>query len=472
MTPSSLTTRPVPEVAVPVRGGSRRIDLSGNARLRLLMDTVWALSRAVEPSEVLKVFTDRATELWGPRGYISLSTRGLRPGEYKITRMILEEDQRDEMTSADPWSRWASLPTHAGGLLGDIVRAGEPVLLHHLDVDADPVLGDRIAGYHSLMAMPLFDNGQALNWAVFLRREPDGYTEEDLEESILRSNLVGATVRNTLAAKQLREASAHIQAEVTRMASIQRSLLPERVPPIEGLSIAVSYETFDRVGGDYYDFIPICCGPAPEHRLAGTPQGIEPCHAGPWGIIIADASGHGPSAAVVMAMVHAILHAFPKEPSGPSEVLEHLNRHLCSKRIESTFVTAFFALFDPRTRSLRYARAGHNPPILKNPGPGGSVHRLDAVGNLPLGIMPDITFDTAAVTLEPGQTVVLYTDGITEAFGAGGEMFGVEGIERALVECTGEPECVVGSITGALRGHEGGVRPSDDQTIVALKLRA
>jgi sigma-B regulation protein RsbU (phosphoserine phosphatase) len=482
MTPSTLTTPP----AAPASGGSaasapariarpigpRLVDLSGNSRIGLLLDTVRALSRATEPAEVQRVFSERAAELWGPRGYVSVSTRGLRPGEYKITRTILDLGRRDEMTSADPWSRWHAMPVHTGGFIGEIIRSAEPRLLHHLNLRNDPVVGDQLAEYGSMMALPLFDNGQPINWALFFRHEPEGYSETELEEAILRANLVGATVRHTLAAKQLREASARTHAEVVRMAAIQRALLPERVPRIDGLTVAVHYDTFDRVGGDYYDFIPLCCDRWSGHRLSCDEQGWTPDPSGRWGMLIADASGHGPSAAVVMAMLHAILHAYPGEPRGPAEVLQHINRHLCAKRIESSFVTAFFAIYDPKSRSFCYARAGHNPPILKNPGPGGRVRRLDDAGGMPLGIMPDAAFDEATIAIRPGQTIVLYTDGITEAYGDAGEMFGVEGIERALLACTGEPECVVGSITAALRGHEGGIQPHDDQTIVAIKMTA
>ena len=133
-------------------------------------------------------------------------------------------------------------------------------------------------------------------------------------------------------------------------------------------------------------------------------------------------------------------------------------------------MTAFLAVYDPPSRGLRYARAGHNPPLLKNAGSGGAVRRLDDVGDVPLGVLDDVAFSDSQITLQPQQTLVLYTDGIVEAKGPGGEMFGVEGIERALTECTGEPECVVSSVTSALREHEAGIRPADDQTLVAIKL--
>lgn len=439
--------------------GMRCVDLTGNPRIAVLMELVGAISRADDPREVLRVYSEGMRRLNGPRGYISLSTRGLKPGEYRITRLLTQEGTSD-LHSADPWSTSGRIPVHTGGFFGEIIRKAYPELIHGLNVPNDPVVGNALAPFRSMMALPLFDGGEPLNWAIILSDKPEGFSMQDLEEHILRANLVGGTVRTVLMARELREANRRIEREVEQIARIQRTLLPETMPEITGISLAASYHTFSVAGGDYYDFIP----------LRYFEETGEPDPDGPWGIIIADASGHGPAAAVVMAMLHAILHAFPKLPEGPAEVMEHVNRHLSAKRIESSFVTAFFAVYDPPTRTLTYARAGHNPPLLKNPGSGGAVRRLDDIGGIPLGVLMDTTYDQQSITLEPGQTLVLYTDGITEATCTDGTMFGIEGMEAALTECTGQPDCVVGSVNTALRDHEGTVQPNDDQTLVALRV--
>ncbi len=451
--------RPPKEVRDDTLQGMLCVDTSGNPRIPILMEMVGAMSRASEPQEVLRIFSSRIEALYGPRAYVSLSTRGLGPGQYKITR-LLHMDDPFELAAANPWHEWKDLPTHSGGFFGEIIRTAYPELIHNLSLKGDPVVGDALAQYGSMMAIPLFDDGEPMNWAIFLRQEPQGFSVEELEQAILRANLVGSTVKNVLIAKQLREAHGRIRAEVEQVATIQRALLPNPLPDIPGLTIVASYETFDQAGGDYYDFQP----------LGDRGDGRDPDPNGPWGILIADASGHGPAAAVVMAMLHAILHAYPHRPDSAAEVLIHANRHLASKQIESSFVTAFFALYDPPTRRLTYARAGHNPPLLNNPGSGGSVDRLEAVGGVPLGVLDDTTYEDAQIQLQSGQTLVLYTDGITEAHSPDGTMFGLEGIEQALIDCTGDPDCIVQSITDPLRDHEAGVRPNDDQTIVAIRV--
>jgi sigma-B regulation protein RsbU (phosphoserine phosphatase) len=178
----------------------------------------------------------------------------------------------------------------------------------------------------------------------------------------------------------------------------------------------------------------------------------------------------------VCAIVHSILHAYPQEPSGPAELLGHVNRHLCAKQIESSFVTAFLAFYQASTRELVYVRAGHNPPlVVSGPDSGGrrSVLRPlnDAVG-LPLGIDADACFNEERLTLAPGQAVLLYTDGITEARNAAGELFGVEGIEAALAACDAGARAVVHCLTEAIQRHQGLRSAGDDQTILVLEATA
>lgn len=438
--------------------GMRRMDISGNKRIATIMELVGALSRAQDPREVLRVFSQGMVKLNGPRGYVSLSTRGLKPGEYRITRLLSNEGD-DTIDAADPWSTAHSIPIHTGGFFGELIRSAYPEVVHDLHLENDPVVGDALAHYRSMMAVPIFDNGEPLNWSVILLPEPDAFRLEGLEETIVRVNLVGGTVRKVLMTQELRQANERIRKEVEQIARIQRTLLPDTMPTITGVKLAASYETFEQAGGDYYDFLP----------LRSMPGG-EPDPDGPWAIFIADASGHGPAAAVVMAMLHSILHAYPSLPEGPGDMLRHINEHLCAKRIEGSFATAFLAIYDPPTRRLTYARAGHNPPLLKSEGEGQPVVRLDDVGEIPLGVMRGVRYEEATRVLNVGETLVLYTDGITEAMCPQGDMFGIEGLETSLTACTGEPDCVIKSTAASLLAHEGGVRPTDDQTLVAMKI--
>lgn len=448
----------------PARDGRRGmvcLDTSGNTRIPILMEMVGAMSRARSPQEVLRDYAQGIQRLAAMPGYVSLSTRGLEPGAYRITRMITDGDVA-ALGDIDPWTPDAALPVHRGGFLGEVIRQAYPEIILHLDLRDDPVVGDALAGFGSLMAIPLFDDGEPLNWAIMLRHEPEGFTEQDLENSILRANLVGTTVRNVLAAQEVRRAHDAVRAEMRQIARIQRALLPDPMPTIPGVALGASYETFDTAGGDLYGV----------RALRRTDDGRDDPH-GPWAILMADASGHGPAAAVVMAMLYAILEAYPREPRGAGEVLEHANVHLCAKRIEHSFVTAFLGLYEPETRRFTWARAGHPPPIwMHRPAAGDpwTMTPLDDVGGMPLGVLDDATYEDRTVQLAPQQSVVLYTDGVTEATDPDGVPFEVRGVLRSLHECSGAPDCVISHVTGALAEHEAGERPRDDQTILVMRV--
>lgn len=425
------------------------LDLSTSDRLPILMEMIGALSRATDPRDVLMAYATGAQNLQPTDGYLSISTRGLSAGEYRITRLIPDWNSREALLRSDPWS--APPPVLRGGFFGELIRSAYPQVIHNFFLRNDPIVGSSLAEFGSLLALPLFDDGEPRNWAISLKKDPTGFTIEDLEESVLRGNLIGTSVRNVLTAKKLQVANNAVRREVEQIANIQRSLLPERVPDIDGLEIATHYEVHDLAGGDYYDFLP---------NPADTWDGVR-------AIIVADASGHGPAAAVVMAMLQTILHTYPGKPDSAGEVLTYVNRHMARKAIAGSFVTAILLLWDPRDGSVRYARAGHPPAIRKQPGPGGAVMHYDEVGGLPLGIMPDETYEEGCIPLERGESIVLYTDGISEARMPGGEMFTVSGIEASLDQCSGMPGCVIESVTNAL--NSAGAKSDDDQTIVVLR---
>lgn len=433
------------------------LDLSANPRIPQLVELMHAITSYSEPGALLDRFIGTMRSIYGRRAFIQLSTRGLPPGQYRILRLKTFEDA--EPIEFDGLPRLTDHPVHSDGILSAITANG-PTILHHLDLSDDPVLAGQLSGCHSLMASPIYNNDLGLDWAILLAPEPDAFCEEHLEEMVIRSNLVGSMLSSMIVQRRLQEANARIHREIETIGHIQRALLPEELPEIPGIRIAASYRTFDRAGGDIYDVARVGDG------ICHCPEAADERFA----ILIGDVSGHGPAAAVVMAMAHAILHAYPRRPAGPAEVLAHCNRHLCAKRIDHSFLTAFLGFYNPNTRELVYARAGHNPPLLKDfPHKGDPLH-LDAVGDLPLGILPDAAYHETSITLKPGQTLILYTDGIVEAHRPGGEIFGIEGIEQSLIACTGAPDCAIHHINNALAVHQKETRPDDDQTIVVMQV--
>ena len=424
------------------------------ARLALVRELLENVSQAQDPMGIQMAFR----QMWKLRPvdlYVSASVRGMEKGRYKITRIIdtqevaqAEDDGKEIYARFDPWSNWDALPSYRGGFLGDLIDAEEPVMCAIDGLRGDPAIGDAASQMRAMMATPIFDHGRPLNWAFQFARDPDAFSEEALELFVMVANLSGTATRNLVAVKEAEQATRRLRAQFEEVARVQQSLLPRKLPDIPGLAIATSYLTSDQAGGDYYDFFPF--------------------EDGRWGILIADVAGHGAAAATVMAMLHAILHAYEGSGIHPHLVLEHANSRLVAAGLEGAFTTAFLAVFDPSNGEFQFSRAGHNPPRLKR-GRTGEVFALEEAGSLPLGVFEPLGGTSASIRLEPGDTVVLYTDGITEAFNDTREMFGVDGLDAALEGCSGQPGCVVDSVHGALFEHTHSRRRDDDQTIVALR---
>ena len=237
--------------------------------------------------------------------------------------------------------------------------------------------------------------------------------------------------------------------EARQLGALQRSLLPHPLPQIPGLEIAASFLPCGGAGGDLYDLFLL-----DEARASQR-----------WCVFLADASGHGLAAAAVMAMVQAILRAHPPYIQGAGDLLAHVNRHLCRKKI-SGFVTAFVGIYHPSTRELKYACAGHPPPLFKTGRCG--ISRLDAVANCPLGIIEGEIWADATIHIQPGDVVLFYTDGITEARNASDDMFSEERLQLVLQEWLGHPATLIERIEKDVVAYRQGRTQGDDQTLVAI----
>lgn len=424
------------------------VNVTGDPRVSGMMELLNHLARSGDPFEVLDRLVAGIGSNVGQRAYAHLAAHGPGADAYAIRR--LRADGR-ELPHPEP------IP--AAGVLARLLRTPLPKIVHHLDLRSDSMLPAELRHHCSAMAVPIFIEQAPMDWVILLDPRPDGFALSEMEELLVRTALVGQAIGNLSLTRRLFEANLKIQEEMAGIAAIQQALLPEGLPQIPGVRVAACYESLRQAGGDFYDFIPL------SHR-AGRPHEKDER----WAFLIGDVSGHGPAAAMVMAMLHSILHAYPHRPAGPGEILTHLNQHLCAKRIGQVFATAFLAFFDPATRILTYARAGHNPPLLVHRDGQRPAMYLDAVGNLPLGMALDLAFDEQTLTLERGQSLVLYTDGVIEMKNPQGRFFDTAGLEVALAKGTGDAQSTLQRIMGALVQHAAGRRPGDDQTIVAIEV--
>jgi hypothetical protein len=234
--------------------------------------------------------------------------------------------------------------------------------------------------------------------------------------------------------------------EVAR--ELQSGLMPNILPVVPGYGFAHSYRTANEVGGDYYDIMAL-----PDGRLA---------------LVVGDASGHGMAAGLVMAIANATLKtALDLDPS-PERVLALLNRTLCRTGTNRTFMSAFYAVLEPSTGEMEYVSAGHPFPLLRH-----ADGRIEELGNggFPLGMRDPLPVVTRRVTLEPGDLLVLYTDGLPEAVDSLGKTaFGYERI-RAALELGGSPQEVHDAILHAFDRHVGDEPLRDDLTLEVIERR-
>jgi sigma-B regulation protein RsbU (phosphoserine phosphatase) len=433
----------------------RFLDVGSDPQITSLTELIGSLSGAADMTEALVALASDLRAGGRPAACVIVSSTGRGSGGpgYGLVRVVTDEGND---LPVEP-----SAVRH-GGLIAELIRWPQPKVVHAVDLAADTVLPRELQRYRCAMAVPLFVEQELRHWVVLLHRQEDAFGAAELRELMLRSNLVAAVAGNVETARQLVAANLKIQADIDAIAEIQQALLPAAVPEdVPGLRLAASYQAAQSAGGDLYDFVAL----GREQTPGGTTQESDLR----WAFLIGDVSGHGPAAAVVMAMLHSILHAYPVRPEGPAEVLQHANRHLCSKRVGGSFVTAFLAFYDPGTRLLTYARAGHNPPLLFGE-QGRPPHVLEAVGDLPLGIDPEKSFAQASVPLERGQMLILYTDGITEARRPGGELFGTHRLQAALSPRPVDPLLAVRRIKQAVLAHTAGAALADDQTLIAVQV--
>jgi sigma-B regulation protein RsbU (phosphoserine phosphatase) len=417
--------------------------------LAIIDRTMKAISGVTDPEELVNIYWNGISELLPMYDYLAVSRRNVEPPFYLVTRSTRFTEQ------LNPWIHRDRLPRFSGGLLGEIAYLNQPVIIDDLParLKRDDPAWYYLEGFGSLVALPQYDGGEGINVTMMLL--PLG---EEIDHAMIpmmhwQSGLFGRGTQNLVLRNRLSTTLAALDEELRIVGDIQRSLLPEVLPSIPGFELAAYYQTSARAGGDYYDFFPL--------------------DGGGWGLFIADVAGHGTPAAVLMAITHAIAHSQPGTHAPPGKLLSYLNDNLARSYTRGdTFVTAFYAVLDPASRTLSYSTAGHNPPRLVR---GGRVLSLDENGAIPLGIFVEQEYGQAMVMMTKGDLLLLYTDGITEAMapqkGASSrELFGVERLDRLLLDFgKSSPQECIGRIRNEVAAFCEGAPPTDDQTLIAIR---
>ena len=212
--------------------------------------------------------------------------------------------------------------------------------------------------------------------------------------------------------------------ELEIASEIQLRLLPSKCPQIEGLEIAAKCQTASRVGGDYYDFIP-----TNYDRLEKDPT--KAVSQVPWSIVIGDVMGKGVPAGLIMTMTRGMLRAEVLNRHSPAQIMRHLNRVMYADLENShRFVSMFYSEYDPKSQTLAFTNAAHNPPLLWRSATD-ELEKLDSWGML-IGLDMDSEYEDASVQLSPGDTIIYYTDGFTDAANDSGDRFDEDNLCRSF----------------------------------------
>ncbi|HET8785016.1 MAG TPA: PP2C family protein-serine/threonine phosphatase [Candidatus Limnocylindrales bacterium] len=250
-------------------------------------------------------------------------------------------------------------------------------------------------------------------------------------------------------ARAAADARSGIEAELALSRLQQRSIVSLRPPEVPGYDLASYYEPAREVGGDFFELFHL--------RRRGRPLGL----------VIADVTGKGIAAALLMAFARPVIHSALQAASGPADALRRTNRILVDELHTALFITALVGRLEVASGRVRVANAGHEPPLLI-PGDGGPIVEIEGSGPM-LGMFSPLDLTEIDVALAPGDKLLLYTDGVTDALTSTGERFGRERMLRTIEAArAGTAPDLVGTLSGAVSAFCRGVPPADDVTIVAV----
>ncbi len=299
----------------------------------------------------------------------------------------------------------------------------------------------------SVMAVPLA-SGEEIFGMIYVDNAFDSrFTEEDLKVLHTVASVASIKIEHERLLEERLE-KRRMEEELKVASEIQMRLQPVAPPKIEGWDLTGVSFPCREIGGDYYDFITR----KKDNRLV---------------VALGDVSGKGTGAALLMSSLHAAVRAQSQTIASISEIMGEINRYIYENSPLNKFVTLFYADLDPETGELCYSNAGHNPPILLRR--SGEIVRLET-GGLPIGVMPGSRYAEAAVLLEPGDVLVVYSDGISESVNEADEEFGDSRLtEVALKNLDRSASGIRDRVDEALSRFVGAAPPIDDMTLMIVK---
>ncbi|HEX8706882.1 MAG TPA: GAF domain-containing SpoIIE family protein phosphatase [Pyrinomonadaceae bacterium] len=380
-------------------------ELSVTDKLRLLLDITKKISRSLDLREVLNLVMDTLGSL------IPYDAAGI----YVLKGAKMDADptpsqlcafQTEAVRGYDIDDLMELRLKMGEGIIGHVALTGEPVISP--DVRNDPRYVNARQETRSEMVAPIITNEEVIGVFDLESDQLNAYTYDDLQVLLLLASQVAIIIEKVMLHEQLVEKK-RLQGQLEVARQVQLELLPAADPKLEGFDICAYNFPTEEVSGDYYDWVSIY-----EDQI---------------GLVIADVSGKGVPAALLMAFLRASLRAAIHIGYAPHISMAKVNYLLWESIERNQFVTAFYGVLDTSNRTLAYTNAGHNPPLLMD---ADGKARFIERGGLPLGMFRDTRYYEYYQAIESGQTLVLYTDGVTEANNASGEEYGRDRLEEAV----------------------------------------
>ncbi|MFN2531574.1 MAG: PP2C family protein-serine/threonine phosphatase [Pyrinomonadaceae bacterium] len=412
-------------------------------KLRMLLDITKKISRSLDLQEVLNLVMDTLDSL------IAYDAAGIFVLQCIDKELVPEGEEpctfKAEAVRGYDIDELSDLHLKLGeGFIGSVAVTGEPIISH--DVRENPIYINARDRTRSEMVAPIISNDEVIGVFDLESDELNAYSEEDLEVLMMLASQVAIIIEKVMLHEQLIEKK-RLEGQLEVARQVQLELLPARDPELAGYDISAYNFPTEEVSGDYYDWVRIY-----EDQI---------------GIVIADVSGKGVPAALLMAFLRASLRAATHIGYATHISMAKVNYLLWESIERNQFVTAFYGILDAENKTLAYSNAGHNPPLLVDP---EGNHRFIERGGLPLGMFKDTRYHEYYQSFKPGELLVLYTDGVTEALNPAGEEFGRDRLAEIVKKSTELPAReLIFSLERAVLDWTDGVGAHDDVTFFVIK---
>ncbi len=333
------------------------------------------------------------------------------------------------------------------GIVGAAAESKHAVLVP--DVTKDERYVEANPETQSELAVPLIYKNKVVGVLDLEHTKRGFFTEEHKRTMTTLAAQIAIALENARLYEEIERQERRLERDLSLARELQGRLLPQTSPKLAHLDVAAKFVPARTIGGDLYDFIPYSMS-----RL---------------GLVIGDVSGKGAPAAIYAALVSGIIRSHaPIEPA-PAEMLSAVNLSLAERRIEAQFVSIIYAVWDDAHRTLTVSNSGLPRPIYVH---NGKNEVIEATG-LPLGLFDEAEYDEFQFKMKAGDMFVFFSDGILDARNRRGELFGRGRVEKIVAGCAADSAaCVVDSLFKAVADHSAGVETFDDQTVVAIRVRA